>query len=310
MASPLELAGFFGFTEEEVRTLCLKYSMDFGEMKDWYDGYSFGRRYHGVFNPNSVMKACRSGEYDNYWGKTSSFETLQRYIDMNQTGVQECLEKIVRGECLKVSVLRFGFDVSSIGSDDELFTLLIHLGYLSYDVEDRTVRIPNKEIRMEFVEALRGSKTHKKLSEMIRLSDRLMEATLNGEEKKVAEIIERIHDSDAGPDFYNNEQALRSVLKLGYLSAIDDYVSIQELPTGKGYADIALIPRLGGSKSAVVVELKWNKTERSAIDQIKKRNYPDVLKRFTENILLVGISYDEKTKLHFCMIEKYSDERC
>ena len=304
MANADMLAGYIGFTEPEVRNLCAKYDMDYEEMKAWYDGYSFSTDYSAVFNPNSVIQACKRHKYNNYWGKTSSFETLQLYIDMNQTGVQENLEKIVRGECLKVSVLRFGFDVSSIGSDDELFTLLIHLGFLSYNVEEGTVRIPNKEIRMEFIEALRGSKTHKKLSAMVRRSDRLMKATLDGDEQQVAEIVGQIHDSDAAPSFYNNEQALRSVLKLGYLSAIDDFVSIQELPTGRGYADLAFIPRLGGGKPAVVVELKWNKTEHAAIDQIKNRDYPNALKRFTDNILLVGINYDETTKKHTCKIER------
>ena len=305
MTAPHQLAGFFGFTEEEVRPLCAKYGMDFEEMKGWYDGYSFGLNYHGVFNPNSVITACFTGEYDNYWGRTSSFETLQRYIDMNMTGVQDSLEELLRGAELRVSLLRFGFDVSAIGNDDELFTLLIHLGYLSYDIEERTVRIPNKEIRMEFVEALRGSKTHKNLQDMVKRSDRLMKATLSGDEKQVADIIGQIHDSDAGPAFYNNEQALRSVLKLGYISAIDDFVAIQELPTGKGYADLALIPRLGGRKPAVVVELKWNKTEHAAIDQIKRQDYPDVLKRFTDRILLVGVNYDECSKQHTCKIERF-----
>ena len=112
-------------------------------------------------------------------------------------------------------------------------TLFIHLGYLTYDPEDMTVAIPNKEVGMEIVEALRGSKTHAKLAAMIKTSDRLMEATLAKDEQQVAAIVEQLHDSEAGPDYYNNEQALRSVLKIGYLSAIDYYVSIQELPSGK-----------------------------------------------------------------------------
>ena len=57
-------------------------------------------------------------------------------------------------------------------------TLFIHLGYLTYDPEDMTVAIPKKEVGMEIVEALRGSKTHAKLAAMIKTSDRLMEATL------------------------------------------------------------------------------------------------------------------------------------
>lgn len=181
-------------------------------------------------------------------------------------------------------------------------TLFIHLGYLTYDPEDMTVAIPNKEVGMEIVEALRGSKTHAKLAAMIKTSDRLMEATLAKDEQQVAAIVEQLHDSEAGPDYYNNEQALRSVLKIGYLSAIDYYVSIQELPSGKGYADLTLIPRYGGRRPAVVVELKWNKPVTAAIDQIHQRNYPEAVRRFTDNILLVGISYDEKTKQHTCEI--------
>ena len=306
MASPRQLAGYSGFTEDEVHTLCDKYGMDYAEMKGWYDGYSFGPDYPSVFNPNSVMQACRSRFYDNYWGRTSAFETLQQYIDLNMTGVQESLERLVRGEATKVSVLRFGFDVDSIGSDDELLTLFIHLGYLVYNVAESTVSIPNKEIRMEFVEALRGSKTHRQLSDLVRTSDRLMDAMVSGDERQVAEIIEKLHSSTAGPEFYNNEQALRSVLKIGFVSAIDDYVSIQELPAGKGYADLAFIPRRGSGKSAVVVELKWNQPVHAAIDQIKNNDYPAVLEPFADNILLVGISYDQKTKQHDCSIERWN----
>ena len=302
MTNPWQLAPYFGFTEDEVKGLCKKHSMDYDEMKGWYDGYSFGPDCPSVFNPNSVMTACKSGKFDNYWGKTSAFDTLQRYIDLNMTGVQEVLERILRGSRPRISILRFNFDLSCIGTDDELFTLFIHLGYLTYDPEDMTVAIPNKEVGMEIVEALRGSKTHAKLAAMIKTSDRLMEATLAKDEQLVAAIVEQLHDSEAGPDFYNNEQALRSVLKIGYLSAIDYYVSIQELPSGKGYADLALIPRYGGRRPAVIVELKWNKPVNAAIDQIKKRNYPEAVRRFTDNILLVGISYDEKTKKHQCSV--------
>jgi len=286
-----------------VKMLCEKYGMDYDEMKGWYDGYSFGEECPSVFNPNSVMTACNRRKFGSYWGKTSAFETLQRYIDLNISGVQEVLEGILRGDKPRISVLRFNFDLSSIGTDDELFTLFIHLGYLTYDPEYMTVAIPNKEIGMEIVEALRGSKTHEKLAAMIKTSDRLMKATLAKDEATVAAIIEQLHDSEAAPDFYNNEQALRSVLKLGYISAIDDYVSIQELPSGKGYADLALIPRYDGKRPAVVVELKWNRKADAAIEQIKLRNYPEAVSRFTDNILLVGISYNENTKKHHCRIE-------
>jgi hypothetical protein len=54
----------------------------------------------------------------------------------------------------------------------------------------------------------------------------------------------------------------------------------------------------------MVVELKWNKPVDSAIDQIKNRNYPQALEDYGSDILLVGVSYDDKTKKHNCRIEK------
>ena len=142
--------------------------------------------------------------------------------------------------------------------------------------------------------------------EMVKTSDLLLEATLSKNETLVAELVESLHNHQAGLDFYNNEQALRSVLKLGYISAIDRYVTIQELPSGKGYADIVLIPRHNSNTPVVLIELKWNHAVDTTINQIKKRNYPDALKGFTDHILIVGINYDAKTKKHECKIEIYT----
>lgn len=303
MTSPRQLAGYIGFTENEVKALCDKYGMDYEDMKGWYDGYCFGIGYPPVFNPNSVMKACSSGVFENYWAKTEAFEALQQYIDLELDGIKESLECIIKGDSQSVNTLRFGSDLYAVGSNEEFLTLLIHLGYLSYNVEYKTVSLPNKEIRMEFTESLRSSKNHARLVEIVKTSDRLLEATLAKNETVVAELIEKLHNHQASPDFYNNEQALRSVLKLGYLSAIDHFVTIQELPSGKGYADLVLIPRRDSKAPVVIIELKWNQPAYTAIRQIRDRNYPDALRGFTDNILLVGISYDTETKQHTCKIE-------
>ena len=157
---------------------------------------------------------------------------------------------------------------------------------------------------MEFIEAIRGSKSHHELAAMVKRADSLLKATLATDEDAVATIVDLLHSQQTAPQFYNNEQALRHVVKMGYLSAIDHYVAIEEQPTGKGYADIVYMPRRNGSYPALVVELKWNHSSDTTIDQIKKRHYPDVLQQFSGNILLVGISYDEKTKEHTCKIEQ------
>ena len=81
----------------------------------------------------------------------------------------------------------------------------------------------------------------------------------------------------------------------------------RELPTGKGFADIVLIPRKNVDSPAIVLELKCNRDADSAIDQIKRKNYPAKVKDHADNLLLVGINYDRQTKQHSCHIEKFND---
>jgi hypothetical protein len=144
------------------------------------------------------------------------------------------------------------------------------------------------------------------LARLIKTSDSLLEATLEMDEEVVAATIEIAHSEGCTPLYYNNEQALRSVVKFAYISCIDEFLRIEELPSGKGYADVVYLPKKNSDKPIMLVELKWNKTSDSAIAQIKEKKYPQVFDGFGTDILLVGINYDAKTKEHSCRIEKVS----
>ena len=122
----------------------------------------------------------------------------------------------------------------------------------------------------------------------------------------MASAIEKAHRAGTAPTFYNNEQALRSVIRLSYLCCVDEYLRIEELPSGHGYADVIFWPKKASSLPLLVIELKWNKTDGGAIRQIKNRDYPQALKEYGGNILLIGINYDSKSKKHTCRIEEYS----
>lgn len=142
-------------------------------------------------------------------------------------------------------------------------------------------------------------------------SDALLEATLNLEADQVAKQIEKIHTEYVSMIQYNDENSLSSVLTIGYLSAMKYYFKpIRELPSGRGFADFVFIPKpeYTGDYPALVVELKWNKDARTAIQQIKEKKYPDTVRQYTGKLLLVGINYDKKTKEHSCIIEKVDDE--
>ena len=78
----------------------------------------------------------------------------------------------------------------------------------------------------------------------------------------------------------------------------------RELATGRGYADLVLMPRKNVDSPAIIIELKYNETASTALDQIKERHYPEKVSQYTGDLLLVGISYDRQQKTHACQIER------
>ena len=304
---PGEYAEYTGFTEDEVRGLCDSFHMDFKEARAWYDGYTFDR-VHSVYNPYSVMSAMRGGKFRSYWKKTSAAEALLTYIDMNEDGLQDDIVRLVSGETIEVDTENFENDFETFKSRDDVLTLLIHLGYLSYSEDDQgtgTARIPNEEIRMEFNKILRRG-SHEQLVRLIRKSDELLEKTLEGDAEAVASVLAWVHDSNYAPQYYNDEQALRAVVRYAYITCVDQYHKMEELPSGHGCADVVYMPKRRSPLPAMIIELKWNKTADGAITQIKDRNYPAVLKDYEGGLLLVGVNYDAKTKVHTCRIEEHT----
>lgn len=303
MIQPKRLAKYVGFTEQEVRILCSEYDMDFEEMKRWYNGYSFNWE-KSVYSPNSVIEAVKSGEYGDYWTQTETYKALKLYIEMDEEGLKETIIRMLAGEKCIVDTGTFQNDMTSIYNRDDVLTLLVHLGYLAYDRETESVSIPNEEVRQEFMRAVKSSK-YTDVVKLIMDSEKLLHNTLERNEEEVSLGIERVHQSMTAPTFYNNEQALRSVIRFAYISCVGNYVEIQELPSGKGYADIVFLPKKSSGLPALFIELKWNKTKESAIKQIKENNYPEVLKNYGGELLLIGINYDSKSQKHSCRIEAY-----
>ena len=141
----------------------------------------------------------------------------------------------------------------------------------------------------------------------VRESDQLIYDTVHRNAAAVAMQIEKIHAEETAVLFYNDEQALRSVIKLAYFSYKDHYVKFEELPAGDGYADIVYLPKKNSMLPALVIEMKWNKSAEGAIAQIRDKRYPDALKGLDCDILLVGINYDKDApagkRKHECVIE-------
>ncbi|WP_051211899.1 AAA family ATPase [Butyrivibrio fibrisolvens] len=305
MVEPRPLQEYIGFTEKEVAGLCKKHNINFEELKSWYDGYHVGDEH--LFNPKSVMESILRKKLSNYWVKTETYESLRDYIDMNFDGLKDAVVDMIGGASIKVDTNSFQNDLTSMENRDDVLTLLIHLGYLAYDENEEKVSIPNDEIKSEFVRALKNG-NKKELIKAIQKSNKLLDATWNMDEDTVAQLVDEMHSEITAPTFYNNEQALRSVIKMAYISSIDYYSRIDELPTGKGFADMVFWPKKKASCPALIVELKWDKSSSKALEQIDNNRYADIFNGFSGSVLKIGINYSTKDKKHSCKIEKISVE--
>lgn len=313
MTNPREMAEFFGFTEEEVRALCATYKRNFEEAQAWYDGYELVAmdgetpKIYSMYSPKSVVDAMLSGLYDNYWNQTETYEALKIYIQMNFDGLKDAIVRMLAGDRVEINTGTFSNDMTTFQNRDDVLTLLVHLGYLSYHWMDKTVSIPNKEVSQEYVNAISTMDWHEVI-DSVEASKNLLEALWMQDEEAVAAGIDKAH-REISILQYNNENSLACTINLAFYFAREYYTIIREFPTGKGFADLCFIPRkMHADKPAVVIELKWKKSAQGAIAQIKDRHYTDALKEYRGNLLLAGINYNRETKTHTCVIEQLTKE--
>lgn len=303
MIDPGPLASYVGFTEGEVRKLCEQYGMEMEEVKSWYDGYSFETEV-SVYSPKSVVSCMRFGRIGNYWNQTETFEALKVYIDMDYDGLREDVLSMIAGERVPVNTGSFTNDMATFRTEDDILTLLIHLGYLGYDSLEKSVFIPNSEVRSEYVNAVSVSDWGE-ISRALKNSADTLKAIWQKQPGLVEESMKEAHFETSHIQ-YNDENALSYTISLALYAARNFYTIHREMAGGKGFADLVFIPRRRyQDKPALVVELKWDRNARGALEQIKTKGYCRSLKEYHGNLLLVGVNYDRKTKAHECVIEEY-----
>ena len=295
---------YTGFTESEVKGLCDRYGMDFDETRDWYDGYVLTEFQH-IYNPKSVVEAMRRHTFSNYWTSTETYDALKTYMDMGFDGLRSDIVQMLGGGRVKVNTRSFQNDMRNFRTKDDVLTLLIHLGYLAYDSLTKEAFIPNREIIEEFENAMSVGGWPEVMG-ILKESDKLLKDTLNCDAESVARGLDRAHTEVSSILTYNDENSLACAIGIAYYSARKDYKLIREMPSGRGFADIVFLPLPHAGKPAMVVELKYGKTAESAIQQIKDRQYTQVLEGYIGDVLLVGINYDRDSadKPHSCVIEK------
>ena len=303
-----DFSQYYGFTENEVKTLCEKYHLDFETTKFWYDGYNVGG--YEIYNPSSIKKLITLKKFNNYWTETSAYGLVKEAINLNFEGLKDDIIKLCSGSTISISrpeIKSFNTADLKFKNKVAIYIYLVHLGYLGYDDADATIYVPNEETRVELLNSVKENHWPK-FETALKLSEQVVAATYNKDSETVATLLSKIHEDKVPALEYNNESALRYVVLMAYLATERDYLApLNEFPTGKGFADIVYLPMSANAKDkpALIIELKKDASAKVALEQIKERDYVSRVKEYTDNILLIGINYDSKTKQHSCEIKEY-----
>ncbi len=315
MATDDKFSKFFGFTESEVDELYSRYeartsieerNVSRSDLKEWYDGYHTplsGK----IYNPRSVVYALDRNRIRSYWKATGPYSEISEYIKKDRDDVKKDVALMVSGESVKADVEEYAATAMDLSTRNEILSAMVVYGFLNY--EDGKVHIPNRELMGEFAKTIREKDSFGYMNRLAVESEKMLQATLQGDTKTMEEILQFAHDTETPLLDYNNETELTAIVNLVYLSARDVYHVEREDKAGRGYVDFIFYPRNTG-EDGIILELKVDDTPEAAIQQIKDRNYALKFrgkmaeKEFhTGRILMVGIGYGRKDKEHHCKVE-------
>lgn len=315
METEPRFAEYYGFTEKEVDGLFKRYQVenaDLGEvtregLKNWYDGYST-KTVERLYNPRSVVMALSNKNLGNYWTSSGPYDEIFYYIENNIDAVRDDLARMMSGTAVSVRIREYAATSQNLQTREEIFSAMVVYGFLSY--KDGKVSIPNKELMDKFADMLQKEPSLGYIYRLAKESQRMLQATLNGDTQTMEEILEWAHDTEVPLLSYNNEADLTAVVNLVYLAARDSYRMEREDRAGKGYVDFIFYPETDNKADGIILELKVGHTPEEAIRQIKEKKYEMAFRekmgekrKHSGRILGVGIGYDKGSKIHKCKVE-------
>lgn len=314
MTTEQRFSEYFGFTDEEVDVLYLRYIENCAstkmvtrdDLREWYDGYHT-RKGERLYNPRSIVLSLSNNNTGNYWTSSGPYDEIFYYIENNIADVREDLALMVSGIPVPAKIQEYAATSMNLQTRDEIFSAMVVYGFLTY--ENGKVMIPNKELMNKFADMLKKEASLGYVHRLAKESDRMLRATLAGDTETMAEILELAYDTEIPLLSYNDETELTAVVNLVYLSARDNYRVEREDKSGVGYVDFIFYP-VNRDADGIILELKVDHSPDEAIRQIKDKKY---ILRFTGKlgeerkcagrILAVGISYNKKQKKHACKVE-------
>ena len=305
---------YFGFTDAEVQKMLEYYGLSdhADEMRDWYDGYCFGKE--NIYCPWDVINYCSDLLADpeafpeNFWANSSGNDIVRRFIDLADSQTKDEIEQLIAGKTVAKEIHQELTYRDIDTTIDNLWSILFTTGYLTQrgrgeeNFRSYRLAIPNREIRDLFVTQIREwfqSETRKDPS---RLS-RFCLAFPNQDPETIEEILgdflwEMISIRDTGAPDERKEQYYHALL-LGLLRSQEKWKMKSNMESGLGYSD--LLVETGRNGTGIVIEVKYAADGNldmacdRALRQIEDKKYDAVLKQHgMKTIVKYGIAFFQK----------------
>ena len=310
-----EYGDAFGFTEAEIQEMLAYYELEgkFPELKDWYDGYLFGKK--EIYNPWSIINYVKTAVADPYyfpkpyWSNTSSNSIIRELVEEADEETRGEIEQLLAGETLEKPVhedITYG-DIHE--SKDNLWNFLYFTGYLKscgqrYDGETTFVKmaVPNTEIRTIYKNTVRTW-----FDKKLKGDDRrpLIQAIEEGDCAAIEDFISgQLRDTIS---FFDDQENYYHGFLTGLLKGAGNYRMVSNRESGDGRLDIALEENKFRGRG-VILEIKVTKDIRQmeakcreALEQIETNRYEDGLRSDgCDPILKYGVCFFKKG----CMVVK------
>lgn len=308
----------FGFTDSEVRDILEEYGVSdkISEVKDWYDGYRFGKA--DVYCPWDVinyvdhLQADLNARPQAYWINSSGNGLVRRLINIADESTKDEIERLIAGETIEKAIrLELTYDEID-NSIDNIWSVLFTTGYLTNageielpggDGYGYRLVIPNKEVRQVFVsqiqEWFRQTVTYddgsvQNLCEAFMAGDAdKIQNNLNMILIKMISVLDTKARDDQKENFYHG-------LLLGLLRSKPDWRIKSNRESGDGFSDISIEPTI--PEKGIVIEVKYSNTISGlddacgrAMKQIRDRRYDEALREDgREDIIAYGIAFCRK----------------
>lgn len=296
-ATSEKYADCFGFTEEEVFAALEEYGLSDRkkEVKEWYDGFTFGNR-TDIYNPWSIINFLDDRQVGAYWANTSSNSLVGKLIREGSPEIKMTMEGLLQGEAFH-TVLDEQIVFSQLEQgEDAVWSLLLASGYLKVThyafntirrKAEYTLKLTNLEVQVMFEQLIEGW-----FGGCRRVNNAFLQALLAHDVKAMNVYMNRVTTEmfsyfDAGkrPSEEEPERFYHGFV-LGLLVGLADrYTVTSNRESGFGRYDVMLEPKTA-QLDAILIEFKVQDEEEKALSdtveaalrQIEEKDYQAALR--------------------------------